>query len=48
MAVNIIGQTFYDVITAGSSGSNFPLFNIGESLLVWTDVEFFTEVKFLD
>lgn len=46
MAVTIIGQTFYDVITAGSSGSNFPLFNIGESLLVWTDVEFFTEVKF--
>jgi len=46
MAVNIIGQTFYEGIRGGASSSNFSLFNIGESLLIYTDVEFFTEVNF--
>ena len=46
MAVNIIGQTFYEGIHGGASSSNFSLFNIGESILVWTDVEFFTQVNF--
>ena len=45
MAVNIIAQSFYDAIVTGS-GSTFPLFNIGESILVWTDVEFFTQINF--
>jgi len=46
MAATIIGQTFYEGIQGGASSSNFSLFNIGESILAWTDVEFFTQVNF--
>lgn len=46
MAVAIIGQTFYEGILAGTSSSNYSLFNIGEAILVYTDVEFYTQVSF--
>lgn len=46
MAVVITGQNFYEGILAGSSSSNYSLFNIGEAILVYTDVEFFTQVSF--
>jgi len=46
MAVAITAQNFYEGILGGSSSSNFSLFNIGEAILAYTDVEFYTQVSF--